>query len=520
MNGTTRLGGLLAGHPTVPSQPAPDTAPNLPPQTRPPGPGPSQPSRPIGRDDGPADIGAAAELPGALPIPWEEITRLREQVADDINVLRGQRRTTGAPLGDKDLEEAVRARVRSRVATWAQQWSLTHPAPGESDLERIRTELLNLFFLAGGLQRVLDRPGVEDVLVDGAWMYIDSHDRPRERLRSPFSSRAQAVEWVNQMAAASGHGERQLSYASARVEFDLPDGSRVAATLLAEDVVIAIRRHVLERATLADLVQWGAVEPVLAAFLSAAVKAGLSIIIAGDMASGKTTLMRALGREVPAKERLATLESEPELRLNHDAPGAHAHVIAFRTRESNGERDATGRVTLADLVPVSLRYKATRVMVGEVRGDEAVAMLEAMIAGGAGSMCTLHAKDPEAVVDRLLVPLARAGLSDQAAYRLIAAAVDLIVYVDRIDETDLGGQEHRFVTHVWETAGRSEGSGVALGQIFAPREDQGEVRAVPARTPMTERRMRKLERKGFDRRWLAAYPAGQWQPLRRAGGAA
>ncbi|MFD6923689.1 CpaF family protein [Streptomyces sp. NPDC059944] len=515
-HGATRLAGLLADH-TRPAPP-PATRAGASPAAAPAGltvaaNGPAKPA-------GPSEVVAAASLPGALPVPWDAITALRQQVAADINALRKERRAAGAPLGSQDLEEAVRGRVRARVAEWAQQWALGHPPLTSDELERVRTEVFNLMFLAGALQRVLDRPGVEDVLIDGEWMYIDSHSRPRERVRSPFSTPGQAVEWVNQMAAASGHGERQLSYATARVEFDLPDGSRVAATLLTEDVVIAIRRHVLERAGLAELVQWGAVDSVLAAFLSSAVKAGLSMIIAGDMASGKTTLMRALGREVPARERLATLESEPELRLHFDDPGTHAHVLAFRTREGNGEREATGQVTLADLVPVSLRYKATRVMVGEVRGEEAVAMLEAMIAGGAGSMCTLHAKDPESVVDRLMVPLARAGLSDQAAYRLIAAAVDLIVYVDRIDETDQGGQEHRFVTHVWETAGRGEGGGVALSPVFAPREEAGEERAVPTKTPMSERRMLKLERKGFHRGWMTQYPHGQWQPMRRTGGAA
>ncbi|MFG2681210.1 CpaF family protein [Streptomyces sp. NPDC048392] len=519
-NVATRLGGLLSEHAaTHPSaHPAPPAAP--------PGPAPAPtpvaaaPAPLVPPGAGPSDIAAATALPGALPVPWGEITKLRQLVADDVDQVKRDRRQAGAPLGEKDLEEAVRARVRSRVAEWAQAWSLNNPPLLGEELERVRTEVFNLIFLAGALQRVLDRPGVEDVLVDGEWMYIDSHGRPRERVRSPFASRSQAVEWVNQMAATSGHGERLLSYATGKVEFDLPDGSRVAATLLTDDVTIAIRRHVAEAATLADLEKWGAVDTIVASFLSTAVKAGLSIIIAGDMATGKTTLMRALGREVPAHERLATLESEPELRLNHDDPDRHAHVLAFRTREGNGERDATGRVTLADLVPVSLRYKATRVMVGEVRGDEAVAMLEAMIAGGSGSMCTLHAKDPEAVIDRLMVPLARAGLSDQASYRLIAAAVDLIVYVDAIDETDQGGQVHRFVSHVWETAGRSEGGGVALSQLFAPREDDVEPRAMPTRTPMNERRLRKLERKGFHRRWLVEYPNGQWRPLRRAGGAA
>ncbi|MFE0495444.1 CpaF family protein [Streptomyces albidoflavus] len=514
--GPTRLGGLLAEHATR-ARPEPPVATPLPAPAPAPSGTPSPVPTPAPGGAGAADVAVAAELPGVLPVPWEEITGLRQQVADDVDQLKRERRQAGTPLSDRDLEEVVRARVRSRVAKWAGQWALTHRPLAADELERLRGEVFNLMFLAGALQRVLDRPGVEDVLIDGDQMWIDSHGKPREITRSPFKDRAQAIEWVNQMAAASGHGERLLSYATAKVEFDLPDGARVAATLLTENLTIAIRRHVLERATLHDLMQWGSVDWLTGGFLSAAVKAGLSIIVAGDMATGKTTLMRALGREVPKSERLATLESEPELRLNHDDPGQHAHVLAFRTRESNGENGA-GEVTLADLVPISLRYKATRVMVGEVRGSEAVAMLEAMIAGGAGSMCTLHSKDPESVVDRLMVPLARAGLSDQAAYRLIASAVDLIVYVDAIDETSMGGQVHRFVSHIWETAGRSEGGGVALGQLFGPRV--GDPRARPTRTPVSERRMHKLERKGFQRRWLVEHPDGGWPALELKGASA
>lgn len=466
----------------------------------------------------PSDISAAASMPGLLPVPWPEITRLRQQVADDVDTVKRQARRSGALMSEADAEAAARAAVRKQVARWAQDWALKHPPLGPDELERVRTEVFNLLFLAGALQRVLDRPGVEDVLIDGELMLVDSHGRT-EKLGSPFSSREQAVEWVNQMASASGHGERQLSYTTGKVDFRLPDGSRVAATVLTTHVTIAIRRHGTMLSTLRDLVERGTVDPVLATMLSCAVKAGLTMVIAGDMGTGKTTLMRALGREVPAHERLITLESDRELYL--DTPDTPAHTLAFEAREGNGERDVSGRmsgqITLAELVQTSMRYKADRVMVGEVRGEEAVAMLEAMIAGGSGSMCTIHARDPESVIERLMVPLSRAGLSDQAGYRLIAAAVDLIVYIDKTDHRPRGGQMHRYVTHVWETAGRGEGGGVALARIFAPRDPQdaepplrADVRAMPTRTPVSERRMRKLELAGFDRRWLGAYPNGQW----------
>ncbi|MFJ5035637.1 CpaF family protein [Streptomyces sp. NPDC088560] len=526
VNGTM-LGGLLAQHAANRSA-QPPTA--QPPAVHGPagtGPVPTAPPAPAAAAEvpGPASTAGVAELPGVVPAPWEEIIKLRQRVADDVDAVKKERRRGGQELAERDLAEVTRSCVRTRVAEWAtHEWVLSHPPLPEGELDRVRTQVFNLIHLAGEMQQVLDRPEVEDVLIDGEWMCIDSHGRPQEWVRSPFSSRQQAIEWVNQMASSSGHGERLLSYTTGAVDFELPDGSRVAATVLTQRVTIAIRRHTLERATLADLHQRGMVDNVLASFLSSAVKAGLTILIAGNMATGKTTLMRALGREIPAHERVATLESDRELNL--DGPDTPAHVLAFQAREGNGERDASGRpigeITLSELVKISLRYKATRVMVGEVRGDEAVAMLEAMVGAGIGGMCTVHSKVPETVIERLIVPLARAGLSGDAAIRLIAAAVDLIVYVDKVDETHLGGRVHRHVTHVWETAGRGDGGGVALSKIFGPHENEDgqvlEERAVPTGTPVSERHMQQLERHGFDRRWLAQYKdRGDWPALQLVG---
>jgi pilus assembly protein CpaF len=526
VNGQTMLGGLLTQHAANRSAQPPAVQPpaaDFPASAGPVPPGVLAPAAAVDAA-GPASTASVAELPGAVPAPWEEIIKLRQLVADDVDTVKKERRRGGQELEERHLAEVTRSCVRNRVAEWATRWVLSHPPLSDAELDRVRTEVFNLIHLAGEMQQVLDRPEVEDVLIDGEWMCIDSHGRPQEWVRSPFSSRRQAIEWVNQMASGSGHGERLLSYTTGAVDFELPDGSRVAATVLTQRVTIAIRRHTLERATLAELHQRGMVDSVLASFLSCAVKAGLSILIAGNMATGKTTLMRALGREIPAHERVATLESDRELNL--DGPETPAHVLAFQAREGNGERDASGRaigeITLSDLVRISLRYKATRVMVGEVRGEEAVAMLEAMVGAGVGGMCTVHSKLPETVVERLIVPLARAGLSGDASTRLIAAAVDLIVYVDKVDETHLGGRVHRHVTHVWETAGRGDGGGVALSKIFGPYESVDgpvlEERAVPTGTPVSERRMRLLERHGFDRRWLAQFKGrGDWPPLQLVG---
>lgn len=499
----TRLGGLLAQHGQQ-ATPLTGVAPA------------GQVSAQVAGAAGPADVALPALLPGGLPVKPDVIQQLRLKVAQDI---RDARKSRGV-LQPGQEEEMAAAFAHRQIARWhTTEYVPTHPPLTHEQLEMVREEVLNLVFRAGSLQRLLDRDDVKHVTINGPLMYIESTAHPQQRVPSPFENDAQALEWVHSMSAQSGHGERQLSYASPWVDFVLPDGCRASATMLTTRVVISIRKHRVDSSWLGQLVQWGSIDPLLSAFLSACVKAKLNLVICGDMGTGKTTMMRALGREIPASETLVTIESDRELFL--DTEDTPAHVIAFEARQSNGERDAAGRmtgeVTIADLVPVSLRYNAQRVMVGEVRGVEAVPMLEAMAAGGSGSMCTLHARSPEEVIDRLMLRLSMAGLADATAYRLIAGSIDLIIYLDKAALSEDSEAETHVLSHIWEITGRSE-AGVALSELFTPREQDG--RAVPTKTPMTERRMKQLERKGgFDRKWLAHYPDGMWEqsaPSRRA----
>lgn len=473
---------------------------------------------------GAAAPGPVGELLGLLPVAWETVQRLREEVSSDLEGIKKRRRSEGGgELGAEDEREAAQAAVHQRVA----QAAAEHVArPGaepwsREQLAAVRKAVLDALFLAGPIQQVLEWPGVEDVIIDRR-MVVDFTDRPRQEHPTPFADEEAKVDWVNQMCARSGHRAGQLSPSRPMVDFDLPDGSRGSATLLSPSVAtVALRRHQVGRASLRDLMGWGTLDGVLANFLAAAVKARFNILVAGDMGRGKTTLMRALSRFIPARERVATLEDVLELRLDQFSDGPH--VVSFQSRQSNGERDARGNligeVSIADMVPMALRYRADRLMVGEVRSVEAVPMLEAMVSGGAGSMCTIHAVSPDEVVERLMVPVTRTGLTDTAAYRLIASAIDLVVYVDGIDERDVTdaagrpGRMHRFISHVTEVTGRGEGSGVATGTVFAPRGDGTDPRAVWA-NGLTERRRKRLLREGrFDPLWVDRYPEGAWPEM-------
>ncbi|MBV7249286.1 CpaF family protein [Streptomyces sp. MW-W600-10] len=438
-------------------------------------------------------------------MPSEVIQQLRLEVAEDVRLARAER---GQGMEPEDEEELAGVFAHRRVAAWHGEHAKRNPPLTRDQMAVLHEEVLNLTFRAGALQRLLDQPGVENIDIDGPVMFIDAAGQPRRTARSPFSDDRQTIDWVNAMAAQSGHGERQLSYSSPWVDFRLPDGSRVAANTLHSRVAVSIRRHSPSSSHLAKLMEYGTIDPLISAFLSACVKARMNVIVCGGMSAGKTTLLRALAREIPASERLVTIESDRELYL--DTADTPAHVLAFEARQSNGELGEAGEVTIADLVKVALRYNADRVMVGEVRGAEAFAMLDAMLASNPGSMCTLHAQHPTQVINRLMLLLSMAGLPDTTSYRMIEGAVDIVVFLEKKPAAQHGQEGQRVVSHIWEVAGLGEGGGVAMNQLFAPRPEDG--RAVPTQTPMSGARAEQLEREGgFDRRWRAHYyPDGMW----------
>ncbi|MFD8955619.1 CpaF family protein [Streptomyces caelestis] len=490
-------------------------------QRRQPDPAPAPAAAAARTDHAPPGAGSAhaaavprlAGLPGEIPVGWDVIEDLQAQVSKELSA-----NDPDKLLEETDRRALAKSLVRTAVADWATKYAQGNTPLTAEQETAIGNAVFDSMYRGGRLQSLLDQDGVEDVMVDGLKAHVEYHDRPRRTIDKVADSHEELITWVNRMARLSGHGERSLTQATPMVGFRMPDGSRVTASLLTTRPSVVIRRHRIRQHGIAELVRWGSLNPLLERFLIASVHAKRNILIVGDMGAGKTSLLRALGREIPAAERLITLESDRELYLDEPGPKPGPVTFAFEARQSNGEvRVGTnaGEVTISDMFSTALRYNATRVIVGEVRSTEVLPMLQAMSAGGSGSMCTLHVRRPHAIVSRLVQLCTEAGMQTEAAHHLIASSIDLVVYLTYLDETAIGGRKHRFVSNVYEVHDVvGEGGRPVTTELFAPQGP--EPRAVYKNMPTF---IGDLERTGqFHRHWLTDNPFGAWLgPLETVG---
>ncbi|MFI6357986.1 CpaF family protein [Streptomyces sp. NPDC050743] len=446
----------------------------------------------------PAAAGAASSaqvLGTAVP----QITvdhRVAREVASQVAKQREELLKTKPAMDRASEEQRCLNWIAEAVAVWSDARAMT---PQED--EALRRAVYDLLFRAGRLQPYLDDGRVEDIIIQGPHeVWLDYGDGERRRVGPVADSEEELLELLRELARGSGHSERTISTASPTLALSLQDGSRLqAVTGLGPMTYAVIRRHRVSQATLDDLVRLGTIDTVLREFLGAAVRAEKNIMIAGKQKAGKTTLMRAMLKEFDPECRFATIQSEDELFCHAD--GYHKQVVSLVGRESNGEKDPAGRgageVTLLDLMHPALRMSLERIVVGEVRGPEVVAMMQALTNGSGGNLCTIHARRPDIVFDRIaeLYALAQQNLSEQLAYRQMANGLDFIVYVDMTDETQIGGRRHRYVSHVLELTGIGEMGRPATNEIFSPGAEWGELRAVPRMDPAC---IDDLRRVGFD----------------------
>ncbi|WP_329127272.1 CpaF family protein [Streptomyces sp. NBC_01465] len=493
-------------------------APPLPPTA-----GPATPVLPAA-DTVSADPGAVpllADLPGDLPVGWDIIQDLQKKVSTQVS-----QRDPNNKMEKDDRRAYARAVTTEVVAAWASEYASENVPLAREEETRIANAVYDSIYRGGRLQSLLDEDGVEDVMVDGLRAMVEYYDKPRRVIEKIANSHEEVLAWVDRMASLSGHGDRSLDLSRPSTGFRLPDGSRVTASLLTSRPSVVIRKHRIQNQGIPELVQWGTLNPMLELFLRACVQAKMNILIVGGMGAGKTSLLRALGREIPEDERLVTLESDRELYLDEPGPMPGPPTFAFEARHSNGERDTAGEVTISDLFEVALRYNATRVIVGEVRSKEIKPMLDSMSGSGSGSMCTVHVRRPRGIINRLSQLCTGAGMSDTEAHHLIAAAVDVVVYL-AYDWSDLkyGGHKHRYVSHILEVHDEVGESGRAITtELFAPAGK--EVRAVYQQMPTFIDELEDHSRFtdqygntfGFNRAWLLDNPHGAWRaPLQKVG---
>jgi pilus assembly protein CpaF len=305
----------------------------------------------------------------------------------------------------------------------------------------------------GPIQEFLDDASITEIMVNSTEsIYIERNGHLIET-GNRFYSAEHLRRLIERIASQVG---RRIDEASPMVDARLPDGSRVnaiIAPLAVDGPVLTIRKFARRALTIEDLIDLGTVTRQLAGFLEACVKGKVSIVISGGTGSGKTTILNGLSSFLPEDERIVTIEDAVELQLQQ------RHRIRLESRPANIE--GKGLVTIRDLVRNALRMRPDRVVVGEVRGAEALDMLQAMNTGHEGSLTTLHANSPRDALSRIETMVLMAGLELplSAIREQMASAIDLIVHIERLTDGT------RRVVKVTDVAGM-ESSVIQLNELF------------------------------------------------------
>ncbi len=339
------------------------------------------------------------------------------------------------------------------------------PTPEDEDVmfKRVRADLFGL----GGFEDYLFDPTVENIFVNGYDSVLVSRSGAGQPELVPpiVESDVELVELVNRWAARMGRTERRFDMSNPRVDLRLPGGFRLHAIMeVSHRPCITIRCPYHRRVALEDLAQMGTLDSPMLNFLRAAVLARLNIIVSGGTGTGKTTLLRAMLHEVPASERVITIEDTREIGLT-DFPEEHPNVVELETRQENSE--GAGGITMLELTRECLRMSPDRVVLGEVRGAEALYMLKAMSQGNDGSMCTLHSESAVGVVDRVrgYVAEGSSGLGTAVIDGFYRNAVDLVVQLRVLPD------RRRVVTSIVEVQ-RDSDAGVRHNELFASTGDE------------------------------------------------
>ncbi|HEX8858754.1 MAG TPA: ATPase, T2SS/T4P/T4SS family [Actinomycetes bacterium] len=400
------------------------------------------------------------------------VKRFRQEVGDR---LANQRRDDAAvglpPMSPEDERQFARAVIAQILEEYARQEIAAGRTPLQAEEEEaVAAGVHAALFGVGRLQPLLDDPDIENIDVNGCDNVFVSYADGRELPVEPVAdSDDELVDLIQVLGAYSGLSSRPFDTANPQLDLRLPDGSRLSAVMdVCRRPSVSIRRARLGKVFLSDLIGNGTILPDLGSMLQAAVAARKNLMIAGSTNAGKTTLLRALANEIPPGERLVTVERALELGLDQ-FPELHPNVVAFEERLPNAE--GVGGISMAELVRRSLRMNPSRVIVGEVLGDEIVTMLNAMTQGNDGSLSTIHANSAPEVFNRISTYALQAQerLPVEATQMLIAGAIDFVIFVEKRNDYHRGGTLRRYVSSVREVTGVD--GRVLSSEVFAPGPD-------------------------------------------------
>jgi len=366
-----------------------------------------------------------------------------------------------------------------------------------------RTDLLDQVAAAilgyGPIEPLLHDDSVTEIMINGPHqVYVERAGKLKET-DVRFHDATEVMHVIDRIVAPLG---RRVDESSPMVDARLPDGSRVniiIPPLALTGPTVTIRKFAKQAHGVEDLIRWGTLSKELADFLKACVVARLNIVISGGTSSGKTTLLNILSSFIPSHERIVTIEDAAELQLRQ------GHVVRLESRPANAE--GRGQITIRQLVVNALRMRPERIVVGEVRGGEALDMLQAMNTGHDGSLTTAHSNGPRDTLRRVetMVLMAGMDLPLRAVREQIASAFNLVVHVSRL------GDGSRKIVNVTEVQGM-EGDTVVMQDVFKYVQTgarEGGVTGYLTATGVRPKFMEKLEAMGI------TVPAGMFVPSQK-----
>jgi pilus assembly protein CpaF len=400
--------------------------------------------------------------------------------------------------------------LRDRVLIDIRRHLAEEPGISRDDRERLASEIADDALGHGPLERLLADDSISEIMVNGPYdIWIERQGRLFDT-KVRFDDESHMRRIINKIVAEVG---RRVDESSPMVDARLPDGSRVniiIPPLSLSGPLITIRKFSKKRLTMEELIRIGTLSEESVEFLKRSVLAELNVLISGGTGAGKTTLLNALSAAIPDEHRIVTIEDAAELQLNQ------RHVLRLESRPKNIEGE--GEVPIRELVRNSLRMRPDRIVVGEVRGAEALDMLQAMNTGHDGSLSTVHANSARDALARVETMVLMAGfdLPMRAIRQQISSAIDLIVHLERLEDGS------RRVTAITEVQ-RMEADVITLQDLFrfkiADVAGDGKVIGNLSCTGLRPALLHKFEKRGVDLP-LTMFTSGLGAPSTQGNGTA